>query len=149
MKRYLKLIGWVFVVVLVGMQLIPNQHNEYKPASSNDFIVLYSTPEDVASLLRAACYDCHSNQTNYPWYSKVQPINLLVADHVNKGTAELNFSDFGQLSNRKKKMKKKSIIREIEKGQMPLKSYSIIHKESQLSNSQKLSITEYFQSQNN
>lgn len=143
MKKFTKLFGGVLVVVLVGMQLIPNQHNEYEPTTSDDFAVIYEVPAEVESLLRRACYDCHSNQTNYPWYSKVQPINLLVANHVNEGTAELNFSKFGQLSNRKKKMKIKSMIKEIEKGEMPLKSYLFLHNDAAFSDSQKQPIVDY------
>ena len=105
MKRFARLLGGILVVVLIGIQLIPNQHNSYEPATSDDFIVAYKAPQEIESSLRSACYDCHSNQTNYPWYSHIQPFGWIVQNHIDDGMAELNLSEFGKLSQRKKRMK--------------------------------------------
>jgi len=146
LKRFAKLLGGILSVVLIGIQLFPNRHNSYEPTSSDDFIVYYNPPQEIQSSLRSACYACHSNQTNYPWYSHIQPFGWFVQNHIDDGRAELNLSEFGKLSQRKKRMKLKSMMKEIEKGGMPLKSYRLMHNKSNLTKIQKQHIIDYLSS---
>lgn len=101
------------------------------------------TPSDVNTILQTACYDCHSNHTNYPWYTNIQPIGLWMQHHVEEGKDELNFSVFNTYSAKRKKHKLKEIIEEVEGHEMPLSSYTIIHKEAELSVEQILTLTQW------
>ncbi len=80
-------------------------------------------PANVVAILKVSCYDCHSNNTRYPWYSQLKPVAWLMARHIKKGKKELNFDEFNDYSKRRKKAKIKSIISQIEKEEMPLRSY--------------------------
>ena len=98
----------------------------------------------MGRILHTSCYNCHSNNTNYPWYSYVQPVGLLLEHHINKGKAELNFSEFGTYSLRKQKSKLKSMANQIEKDEMPLSSYTLIHRDARLSKDSKKVLVDYF-----
>ncbi|MDY3547821.1 heme-binding domain-containing protein [Riemerella anatipestifer] len=102
-----------------------------------DFIQIKKVPESTANLLRNACYDCHSNETQYPWYTNVQPVAWFVKEHINDGRKHLNFSTFATYSHEKQNRKIEESIEEIEKGGMPLKSYLLAHSEAKLSDEQK------------
>ena len=110
MKKWLKLSLWIVLIVLVGIQFVPVQRNEIEPVTNADFIEHYESPIVIGNIIRASCYDCHSNQTKYPWYSNVQPIGFLLQNHISEGNSELNLSEFGLLSNRMKRTKLKSIL---------------------------------------
>ena len=88
------------------------------------------------NILKKSCYDCHSNNTNYPWYSYIQPIRLMMDHHVEEGKEELNFSEFGNYSERRKRNKLRSITEQIEKRKMPLLSYLWLHSEATINQSQ-------------
>ncbi|MGZ4117789.1 MAG: heme-binding domain-containing protein [Bacteroidia bacterium] len=97
---------------------------------------IYSS-QKVGALLETACYDCHSNNTNYPWYTNIQPIGWWMNHHVNKGKRELNFSEFESYTLKRKLRKLSKIKKEVEEGDMPLSSYTLIHSEAKLSSDQK------------
>ncbi len=88
--------------------------------------------EEVTSILKRSCYDCHSYQTVWPFYSYVFPISYLISDHINEGRSELNFSNWEKLSLKKKSTAVASILEEIEEGEMPIFSYTIIHRGARL-----------------
>lgn len=101
------------------------------------------TPAEINIILQTACYDCHSNHTNYPWYTNIQPIGLWMQHHVDEGKDELNFSIFNTYSAKRKKHKLKEIIEELEAHEMPLGSYTIIHKEAELTAEQISMLTQW------
>lgn len=137
MKKILKrtLVG--LLVVLVGIQFIPTDTNKQDGIPKTDIRYVYDVPGKVLKVLETSCYDCHSNNTNYPWYSKVQPVRLLMDKHIREGKAELNFSEFGNYSDRMKRNKMQSIGSQVEDGEMPLPSYLMMHDEAKISNSDK------------
>jgi len=139
----LKLIGLVIVIVLVGIQFIPTRSNQSSEVPSTDFVLTYKVSGEVGRILHTSCYNCHSNNTSYPWYSRVQPVGWFLQNHINKGKAELNFSEFGTYSLRKQKSKMKSIVSQVEKGEMPLSSYTFIHREARLSRENKKAVVDY------
>jgi hypothetical protein len=94
---------------------------------------IYTVPDSVVNVLQISCYDCHSNNTHYPWYSFIQPAAWLMASHIKNGKAMLNFSEFGAYSNRKQQSKLQAIINSINDNTMPLNSYIILHKNAKLS----------------
>ena len=111
---------------------------------NSDFLTLKKTPENVAQLIKSACYDCHSNETVYPWYAKVQPFGWFLKDHIDEGRRELNFSTFASYEPRRQAKKLDEAAEQIENGGMPLESYTLIHKEAKLTAEQKKLLTDYF-----
>ncbi len=111
---------------------------------NSDFLTLKKTPENVATLVKSACYDCHSNETVYPWYAKVQPFGWFLKDHIDEGRRELNFSTFASYEPRRQAKKLDEAAEQIENGGMPLESYTLIHKEAKLTAEQKKLLTDYF-----
>ena len=109
----------------------------------SDIQKMYSVPDSVLTVMQISCYDCHSNNIHYPWYSFIQPGAWLMASHTRKGKAMLNFSQFGDLTKRKQRSKLTGIVNLIKDGEMPLSSYNIIHQNANLSASQKNLVTNW------
>jgi len=135
--KILKTIAIVALVVLVGIQFIPTSRNQSDIVPVTDFISTYNPPQEVASILRTSCYDCHSNNTKYPWYNKIQPVAMFLEDHIKHGKEEFNFNEFGEYSDRRKKSKLKSFIRQVEQDEMPPDSYTLVHREAKISKDEK------------
>lgn len=123
----------------IGIILQFFQIDKTNPAVNQgvDFTQIKKMPESTAKLLRNACYDCHSNETKYPWYTNIQPVAWLVKEHIDDGRKHLNFSTFATYSPEKQTRKIEESIEEIEKGGMPLESYLLVHSEAKLSDGQK------------
>ncbi|MDX1828860.1 MAG: heme-binding domain-containing protein [Lutibacter sp.] len=132
MSKFKKILIFI-IIVLVGIQFIPTKRNESMVILKTDFTKIYVVPENIQIILKNSCFDCHSNNTNYPWYNKIQPINWMMESHINNGKKELNFSEFGSYSKRKQKSKLKAIINQIKDDEMPLSSYTLIHRDARLS----------------
>lgn len=130
MKRKI-LIG--LVIVFIGIQFIPVTLNQSEIVSENDIIATLNPPEEIVLILKTSCYDCHSNNTVYPWYDKIAPISWLVANHIDEAKEELNFSEWASFSDKRKAKKLKEMIEELEEGEMPLQSYLITHGDAKLS----------------
>lgn len=130
-----------FILVLAGLQFIPKKldnKGDLKNPKAIDSV--YQVPENVMSILKNSCYDCHSNATHYPWYASVQPLSMWINHHVNEGKRELNFSTFGNYRIAIQYHKLHEIIEQVEEGEMPLSSYTLIHKKAKLSDVQKKAI---------
>jgi hypothetical protein len=83
--------------------------------------------QEIATILRDNCYDCHSNQTNYPWYSGITPVNYWLKEHIVDGKKHFNVSDWEKYSARKKDHKLEELVEFVDSGEMPLDSYTWIH----------------------
>lgn len=125
------------VVIFVLIQFIQPASNRSSEVSLTDITKEISLPQGIDSSLKKACYDCHSNNTNYPWYSRVQPFGWLLARHIKNGKAELNFNEFGSYSMRRQISKLNGIANSIKDGTMPLGSYEMLHKDARLSDEEK------------
>lgn len=125
------------VTIMVAIQFVGEPLPENRGENPQDLLVNYSIEGDVADLLRASCYDCHSQETKYPFYSKVAPVSWLIGDHVRDGREELNFSEWESLTKRKKIRKLKDIAEEVGEKKMPLESYIYLHEEAKLSSEQR------------
>lgn len=134
--KILKRIGWVLLIALVIAQFFGPEKNEGDLTSISTLIAETNPPEVVHNILKETCFDCHSNKTNYPWYSKITPVNYWMADHVNEGKKELNFSKWGEYSLKRKEHKFEEIYEQVEKKEMPLDSYTWIHSEANLTQEQ-------------
>lgn len=117
----------------------------------NDISAVVTVPDSVHALLKTACYDCHSNYTNYPWYSNIQPIGWWLKDHIDEGKGHLNFQEFAlvKANDRYKTValrqdhKLEEVLESQEDKWMPLDSYTWIHKEAKLSDSQRKLIIDW------
>ena len=127
----------ILLVVLVGIQFVPTKRNQSDNISESDFMIVYNVPEQIEKKIKVSCYDCHSNNTQYPWYNKIQPVAWFLEGHIKKAKEELNFNEFGDYSKRRQKNKLKSIINRIRDNEMPLPSYILMHKDAVLSESEK------------
>ena len=125
------------LLVFLGIQFIPTVRNESSEVLPVDFIQTFNAPDDIKRLLQTSCYDCHSNNTIYPWYNKIQPVSWFMSGHIEKAKEELNLSEFGGYSRRRQRSKIKSIISQIRDSEMPLPSYVFIHRDAKLSDEEK------------
>lgn len=141
--KIIKIIALVLVVCFVGIQFIPTELNQSNIVPKTDFLLVNNTPKNISTLLQTSCYDCHSNNTSYPWYNKIQPIAWFLENHIADGKEELNFNNWDTYSNRRKNSKLKSIINQIKNNEMPLSSYTLIHKNAKLSTSEKTLVIDY------
>jgi hypothetical protein len=103
----------------------------------------YALPEDVAQTLKVACDDCHSNKSAYPWYAEIQPVAWWIQNHINDGKRHLNFSTLASKPTWLQFHKMEEVQEQIEKGEMPMKSYTWIHSDAKLSESQKQAIVNW------
>ncbi|MBF9252201.1 heme-binding domain-containing protein [Pontibacter sp. 172403-2] len=128
------------LLVFIAVQFIQPARNQSGQALATDITKVYTIPENVQVLFKMACYDCHSNNTNYPWYANLQPGRWWLERHIKAGKEELNFNEFGTYSARRQMSKLRSIENSIEDGTMPLTSYTLIHKDARLTNEEKATI---------
>lgn len=142
MKNIVKLLLILSIVILVGIQIIPTKFNNKIVNKTDDFISIYGVPDKIATRIKTSCYDCHSNNTIYPWYSNLQPMNMFMSQHIEEGKDKLNFSEFGTYSDRRKRSKLKSIISQIKNDKMPLTSYTMLHWDASFSVEEKKEILE-------
>jgi hypothetical protein len=135
--KILKIIAIIALVALVGIQFVPTERNQSDTTPQTDFMAVYSVPNEIQNKLQVSCYDCHSNNTQYPWYNKVQPLAWFLEDHIKEGKAELNFNEWGDYSGRRKTSKLRSIVKQLESGEMPMDSYTFIHRNAAFSENEK------------
>lgn len=126
MKKILKISGITLVIIFLGIQFVPVDRSNPPEIADSEI------PEEVKAILRAKCYDCHSNEATWPWYSYVAPVSWSVADHVHEGRKEVNFSQWDNYSSDKKEDKIGEIFDEVLEGDMPLNSYTWIHWDSKV-----------------
>ena len=141
--KVLKVIGWVLFGAFIVVQFIPVDRNQSNVIPKTDFMLVNDVTVNIKNKLHVSCYDCHSNNTRYPWYNKIQPVAWFMEDHIKEGKAELNFSEWGEFSDRRKNSKLRSIISQIEEGEMPLDSYILLHPDADLSEEEKSEIIDY------
>ena len=136
MSRFKK-IAWAIAIGLIAIQFIQPAHNISGQVLETDISKAVSVPDSVQMILKRACYNCHSNNTIYPFYAYIQPIGWLLNSHIEEGKSQLNFSDFGSLSKRRQASKLKSIANQIKDGAMPLPAYTMLHKNAVLGKTDK------------
>ncbi|MBI2274912.1 MAG: heme-binding domain-containing protein [Bacteroidetes bacterium] len=130
-----KLLIVLLVVFVVAQAFRPEKNNSND--TSKDISNSYVVPENVKTILAKACNDCHSNNTRYPWYAEIQPVAWWINDHVKDGKKHLNFNEFDGYRIARQYKKLEECIEEVKDGEMPLSSYTIIHKEAKLSDDEK------------
>lgn len=139
----------LLIILLTAIQFIQPARNTGVQAIPQSFIDTFRVNNTVKNILTVSCFDCHSNNTRYLWYTNIQPISWMIAKHIKDGKAELNFDELAALSPRRRNSKFRSITEQIEKDEMPLKSYLILHKDGRLSEEDKNTLINFFQSKIN
>ncbi len=125
---------WVIPILLILIQFIPVDRSN-PPAGDEMYI-----PTEIQTIFERSCNDCHTNITNWPWYSYVAPVSFWIANHVHDGRKDMNFSVWGDYSVKKKRHKLEDIKELVEIDEMPLWEYTLIHSRAKLSDADKLKI---------
>lgn len=136
LKGILKKTGIVLLIAFVVIQFLRPQKN-ISGNIENDISKAYPVSEEVKAILNTACNDCHSNLTDYPWYSNIQPVAWWLADHVNEGKRKLNFNEFLTYRTYRQYHKMEEVAEVLADDEMPLQSYTIVHRDAKLSQEQK------------
>ncbi len=132
MGKRIKLVGLGLIAVLILLQFFQPERNIAPLDPELDMLELLVLPEPMTDLIRNACYDCHSNQTVYPWYSRISPVSLYLNKHIVKGKEDLNFSEYGLLDKADRIGVFADFYDVLDAGTMPLQSYMLIHKDAKL-----------------
>ena len=131
-------------IVFIAIQFYPRNNNNVAKNNSTYSLALSETTSDsVLQILKTSCYDCHSNNSVYPWYSNIQPFSWWINHHIYEGKEYLNFDEWGTYTLKKKKHILHEIEEQIEEGEMPLESYTWIHKNAVLTQQQKKMIYDW------
>ena len=133
-------IGIVLLTIFISMQFIRPPRNNGVADAVNDITHYVRVPDTVMNILKTSCYDCHSNHTAYPWYVNINPVGLWLKNHIDDGKRAINFSDLSGLSKKKLDHRMKDIADQVDSGEMPLSSYTFIHRYATLDNGQILKI---------
>lgn len=144
MKTAKKIIVWTLVTFAL-IQLIPIDRVNKPVDSKVNFVQMKQTPEKISTLLKHACYDCHSDETVYPKYAYVAPISWSVKSHVNDGRQHLNFSVWGTYN---KELKENMLDRSVEALKhktMPLPGYIVYHDKAKLTEAERTLLSQYFE----
>lgn len=138
-----KILIWTIVGFLV-IQLIPVDRVNPPVAKSENFVTVLNTPPKIATMLKNACYDCHSNETVYPKYAYVAPISWSVKHHINEGRDYLNFSKWATFNQDIKKGMLERSVEQIENRMMPLPGYIPYHDKANLTTADRKILANYF-----
>ena len=140
MKKILIILLMVFIII----QFFPIDKTNPITNEGMDFLKIKNTPEPIAKLIRNSCYDCHSNETKYPFYSNIQPVAWLLKNHIDEGRKELNFSTFATYEPKRQARKLEEAAEYVEQKKMPLESYTLGHSDAKLSDEQRKQLVNYF-----
>ena len=135
LKRILKITVVAVVLLFVAVQFIRPQFSNPPVVESDTMRASTQMPPEVQQILARSCADCHSNETAYPWYTRITPVNWLLADHIDTGRHELNLSVWNTYSKEKKMRKLDEICEQVELGAMPVASYLWMHRDAALTKS--------------
>ncbi|MBI3137104.1 MAG: heme-binding domain-containing protein [Sphingobacteriales bacterium] len=141
----LKKIMLVILAILVIIQFIHPKKNQAEGPQANYIGNNYAVSAEVKSILEKACNDCHSNNTRYPWYAKIQPVHWWLDKHVKDGKKEVNFDEYSNRPPRYQYKKMKEVIEQVKEGEMPLNSYTWTHTDAKLTSSEKEALTGWAQ----
>ncbi len=141
--RLLRRLLLVLLIVFIVIQFFRPKKNITEGPQPNNIASVYPVPDHVKGILAKACNDCHSNNTRYPWYNNIQPVAWWLADHVEEGKRELNFDEFATYRPRKQYKKLEETNEMVKEGEMPLNSYTWIHKDAKLTDDEKRTLAEW------
>ncbi|HUF04057.1 MAG TPA: heme-binding domain-containing protein [Aridibacter sp.] len=133
MRTALKVISVLIILAVAGIQFVRPERTNPPVNRAETLEANASVPGEVTSILERSCKDCHSNATEWPWYSNVAPLSWSVAEHVSHGREELNFSEWGTYNDERRQRKLEEICEEVTERQMPHPQYLWLHWDAALS----------------
>ena len=139
-----KKILYSLLAIVIIIQFSPIDKTNPEVNQPDDFIEITNPSLEITTMLKSSCYDCHSNETKYPWYSNVAPISWWVKQHIDEGRDELNFSEWGTFKEKRKDHKLEECYEMLEEGEMPLNEYTWTHSEAKLTSEQKKQLMGWF-----
>ncbi len=137
----------ILLVAFVIIQFFPIDKTNPPVNEGMDFLRIKNTPKNIAKIISTSCYDCHSNETEYPWYSSIAPSSWFLKKHIDEGRQHLNFSIFATYEPKRQIDKMEGCVELIESKEMPLESYYIGHQNAKLSDEQRKELVTYFKKQ--
>ncbi|WP_407401153.1 heme-binding domain-containing protein [Chryseobacterium sp.] len=140
MKKFLVVLLVAFIII----QFFPIDKSNPPIDKGMDFLSIKNTPEPIAKIITTSCYDCHSNESKYPWYSNIAPASWLLQNHIKEGRKHLNFSTFAMYEPKRQIKKMEECVEMIEKNEMPLESYFIGHQDAKITEVQRQDLIKYF-----
>ena len=141
--KIVRILAGLLIAVLVILQFVPVERSN--PPSSMEI----PAPEKIKSILERSCFDCHSNSTRWPWYSRIAPVSWLISGHVKEARQEFNLSTWDRYDVKKQAHILEKMAEEVREGKMPLKSYELLHPKSKLEDEEKKRLLEWADEQIN
>jgi hypothetical protein len=145
MRKFFKTLGWLLLIALIVIQFFHPKKNIHEGEQPNALAKLHAVPADVKVILKKACTDCHTNNTVYPWYSKIQPVDWWLNDHVVEGKNQLNLDELASRPAWLRYHKLEEVIEQVKEGKMPIDSYTWTHKDARLTDEEKAKLTGWAQ----
>ncbi len=137
MKKRTQIIILVLLLIFGLIQFIRPQRNQQTNLSRYDILHKTDTEAIVENSLHHACYDCHSNNTVYPWYASIAPVSWMISKHVKHGKKHLNFSEWILYPKEKQLHKLDEIVEVLQENDMPPAYYTMLHREARLDETSK------------
>jgi hypothetical protein len=131
------------LAVFIVIQFFRPEKNQSSAATPDDLFAHYPATDSLKQLIKSSCYDCHSNNTKYPWYAQVQPVAWWLDDHVKAGKRKFNFSEFATYPAKKADHKMEEFIEMVKEEEMPLPSYTLLHTNAELTTGQRIALTKW------
>jgi Haem-binding domain len=147
MKKWLKRIGWFAVLGMAALQFTNPSHHNPPVLPGHDVFASNSPPPAIAAALRHSCYDCHSFETRWPWYSYVAPVSWYVARDIKAARSNVNFSDWPHDDPSRARKRWRHIAEAVENGEMPVPNYILIHREAVLTEPLKAELVKWAKQQ--
>jgi hypothetical protein len=144
MKTFLNIVYW-FLIVVALIQFIPVNRTNKPVDAKVDFVKVLNTPNNVQSILKKACYDCHSNETKYPAYAFIAPISWTIKQHINDGRKYVNFSEWATFNPDLKKNMLEKTVHSIKDYTMPMPAYIAQHPTANLNKAERVLLSNYFE----
>jgi len=143
-KKYLP---WILLASFIVIQFFQIDRTNVTYDKTKDFLTNTSAPDDMQKMISNSCYDCHSNEVTYPWYTYINPVGWWVKGHVNEGTGKLNFSTWADYPINKRQVKLEECAEKTEATEMPLLPYIIAHSKARLSDEDRAKLVAWFKTQ--
>lgn len=140
MKKLLAILFIAFIII----QFFPIDKTNPPVNKEMDFLTVKNTPAGTAQLIKSSCYDCHSNESTYPWYSNIAPASWFLKYHIDEGRSHLNFSVWATYEPKRQLKKLDESVEMIDNSEMPLESYLLMHPEAKLTPAQRTELSAYF-----
>lgn len=139
-----KNIGWIVLAVLIIIQFFQIDKTQPQIDKTQDYLTMTNPPIHIARMIKGACYDCHSQETVWPWYTYIQPVGWWVRGHTRGARQHLDFSEWGTYGASKQAHKLEECVEEIEEKLMPLKSYGWMHADGRLGDADRVILADWF-----